>query len=100
MKLEELGDNNDSEIKRPIMFNQDSSVLQINHKSMADSCEIEVQNAESSGFIPYFDNEHKRELSPATSTPIESEQSPKNNKSQIQQTSVQKMLDKYQSKYV
>jgi hypothetical protein len=55
---------------------------------MADSCEIEVQNAESSGFIPYFDNEHKRELSPATSTPIESEQSPKNNKSQIQQTSV------------
>jgi hypothetical protein len=40
MKLEDLEDVNEhDEIKEPIMFNQDSSDLQINQKSFAHSSE-------------------------------------------------------------
>lgn len=57
MKLEELGDvNAHDEIKEPIMFNQDSSDLQINQKSFAHSSENEtsisknVRGGESSSY--------------------------------------------------
>ena len=43
MKLEDLGDLNEhDEIKEPIMFNQDSSDLQLNQKSFAHSSENET----------------------------------------------------------
>jgi len=43
MKLEDLGDVNEhDEIKEPIMFNQDSSDLQINQKSLVHSSENET----------------------------------------------------------
>jgi len=45
MKLEDLGDVNEhDEIKEPIMFNQDSSDLQINQKSLVHSSENETQS--------------------------------------------------------
>jgi|TARA_B110001450_G_C17282052_1_gene343895 hypothetical protein len=43
MKLEDLGNLNEhDEIKEPIMFNQDSSDLQLNQKSFAHSSENET----------------------------------------------------------